>query len=314
MAVGGGNGRPTARRVLPAETGQGAATMNRSGGSVRGKIIDVRARFAMQFVDQAAAGMSRVAAPVDGVVDQGAGAAAHSPLAPPRPTAPVASDAAVGAAALSDEPPPGELIAELDHAGRPSNRALAAMQQLTSSRVREEITTPQAALKRFREIADGGIDNLNPEELRVLHALLEELPAGLRVPRAETTPSRLAHAAAELQRYPTGNVWFLGAGPSQVVRARALDAMPDKKLVADSLQESATGEYCTLGAVGASRGMDMGPLELIDASGVAKAFNIAHALAAEIMYMNDDEYDYRTPELRWSHMRNWITSQIKESS
>ena len=94
----------------------------------------------------------------------------------------------------------------------------------------------------------------------------------------------------------------------------ALDAMPVKKLTTDSLHETASGEFCTLGAVGAARGMDMGPLELIDVSGVAKAFGIAHALAAEIMYMNDDEYDHHSPAHRWSHMRHWITSQIKETS
>lgn len=94
----------------------------------------------------------------------------------------------------------------------------------------------------------------------------------------------------------------------------ALDAMPEKRLAADSLHETATGEYCTLGVVGAARGMDMGPLEFIEASGVAKAFGIARALAAEIMWMNDDDYDYQSPVHRWASMRSWVNSQIKEPS
>lgn len=92
----------------------------------------------------------------------------------------------------------------------------------------------------------------------------------------------------------------------------ALDAMPDRKLAADSLRESATGEYCTLGAVGAARGMDLGPLEDVEASGVASAFGISRALAAEIMYLNDEGwYNTSTPEGRWSFMRSWVTSKIQ---
>ena len=95
----------------------------------------------------------------------------------------------------------------------------------------------------------------------------------------------------------------------------ALDAMPDKKLVADSLQETTTGEYCTLGVVGAARGMDLVPLEEVEASGVAKAFGIARALAAEIMYMNDEDWCHTsTPESRWSSMRNWVASNIKAAA
>lgn len=120
-----------------------------------------------------------------------------------------------------------------------------------------------------------------------------------------------------------------------------LDAMPEKRLVADSFHDQVEGQFCTLGAVGAARGLDMAPLEDADREYVAKAFGITQALAAEIMYENDgfqghDEYilvdveicgPMRRPKQhcqshlmpnphaamnRWSRMRAWIVSHIKE--
>ena len=37
---------------------------------------------------------------------------------------------------------------------------------------------------------------------------------------------------------------------------QSLDAMPKKELIAESLRETASGEFCTLGVVGNARGMD----------------------------------------------------------
>jgi len=95
----------------------------------------------------------------------------------------------------------------------------------------------------------------------------------------------------------------------------ALDAMPEKRLTTDSLHEPTTGEFCTLGVVGAARGMDMKPLEYSERDGVAKAFDISEALAAEIMFENDDWDSWggrpSTPEQRWSRMRAWIVAHIK---
>ena len=42
--------------------------------------------------------------------------------------------------------------------------------------------------------------------------------------------------------------------------------------------------------------------------------NIAHALASEIVYMNDEALSWRcqeeTPEARWVRMRAWVDAQI----
>ena len=97
----------------------------------------------------------------------------------------------------------------------------------------------------------------------------------------------------------------------------ALDAMPDKKLTTDSLHEPAAGEFCTLGVVGAARGLNLADLEYSEREGIAKAFGISTALAAEIMFENDDQDEWggpsTTPENRWANMRRWIVGNLKSN-
>lgn len=103
----------------------------------------------------------------------------------------------------------------------------------------------------------------------------------------------------------------------------ALDAMPDKRLVTDMLE--ADGQYCALGALGAARGLDMSKIDAHDRESVSQAFGIAEALAAEIVYENDespgdlvqDEVGrWRlirdTPELRWQRMRKWVENNVRQ--
>lgn len=113
----------------------------------------------------------------------------------------------------------------------------------------------------------------------------------------------------------------------------ALDAMPVKELAADSLANVA-GQYCTLGAVGAVRGVELGKLEGMEREVIAAAFGIPEALAAEIMFENDEReqrvyverhgpprssYDHyglgwdvrrATGAERWARMRKWVADQI----
>lgn len=90
----------------------------------------------------------------------------------------------------------------------------------------------------------------------------------------------------------------------------ALDAMPEKRLIAHELE--AKGEVCAIGAVGAKRGIDMSKLDPEDREGVARAFGIAPALAAEIVFMNDESFwSKEEPEARFDRMRAWVVSQIK---
>lgn len=89
----------------------------------------------------------------------------------------------------------------------------------------------------------------------------------------------------------------------------ALDAMPEKRLIADELQ--ANGCYCTLGVIGAKRGIDMSGLNPYDREAVSQKFGIAEAMAAEIVYENDEgNWNSETPEQRWTRMRKWVGQQI----
>lgn len=127
---------------------------------------------------------------------------------------------------------------------------------------------------------------------------------------------------------------------------QALDAMPDKRLYPGSFA-TADGEFCALGVLGAHRGVDMSDLgdeDDCDPDQVGQRFNIASAMAAEIMYLND-EYLVETtkwikvevcgpmrrahpdwgshlkqvqvsipdhPERRWKRMRAWVIENIKD--
>ncbi len=68
----------------------------------------------------------------------------------------------------------------------------------------------------------------------------------------------------------------------------ALDALPEKILASESLV-NAEGQYCTLGALGRARGIDMAEIDPDDYEAVAETFGIAGALAREIMWLNDEE-------------------------
>lgn len=122
----------------------------------------------------------------------------------------------------------------------------------------------------------------------------------------------------------------------------ALDSLPEKQLAAGSLA-TADGQFCTLGALGRTRGLDMDHIDPEDRKAVADLFGCAEALAAEIMYLNDelvDEWDWvevescgpvrpnypdwgqRTRRLRrpkkdaagqrWQYMRDWVAKQITD--
>ncbi len=71
--------------------------------------------------------------------------------------------------------------------------------------------------------------------------------------------------------------------------AEAMDAMPEKRLIADELQ--ADGGYCTIGVLGQARGLDMASIDPHDSDQVSKIFGIAPAMAREIVYENDERTD-----------------------
>ncbi len=97
----------------------------------------------------------------------------------------------------------------------------------------------------------------------------------------------------------------------------ALDAMPEKKLIADNLVSD--GGVCAIGAVAVKRGIgpDVAALDTEDDNhrySLARMFNIAHQLVSEIEWMNDDAGWHDTSEQRWSRMRRWAQSNLRPSA
>ena len=91
--------------------------------------------------------------------------------------------------------------------------------------------------------------------------------------------------------------------------AAALDAMPEKSLIAEKLEQD--GEVCALGSIGKVRGIDMAKVDPEDYDGVAVAFGIPNALAREIMYQNDEgTWRDETAEQRWQRVRRWVQEHI----
>jgi len=94
----------------------------------------------------------------------------------------------------------------------------------------------------------------------------------------------------------------------------SLDAMPEKRLIAEELQ-TPEGEVCSLGAVGRARGIDLSNVSPEAWKYLGKTFNIAESMVREIEFINDDEYAYyshsETPEERWVRMRKWVAEQLK---
>lgn len=99
--------------------------------------------------------------------------------------------------------------------------------------------------------------------------------------------------------------------------ARVLDTLPEHKLAQGEFEDA--GEYCLLGAVAVSSGMDVSGLNYEDTKSLAVTFNISEAMVKEIMYVNDncvmDEREYcalrnfdstNYGEKRWRLMRDWV--------
>lgn len=91
----------------------------------------------------------------------------------------------------------------------------------------------------------------------------------------------------------------------------ALDAMPEKRLIQNELRKD--GEMCTLGVLGAKRGINLEDIDPEDYEIIAAEFGIAAPLAQEIMYENDEYWNRASAEKRWTYMRSWVKDHINDS-
>jgi hypothetical protein len=93
----------------------------------------------------------------------------------------------------------------------------------------------------------------------------------------------------------------------------ALDAMQVKELIAHELVKQ--GNFCALGVVGQKRGIALESIDPEDSRTVAEQFNIANAMAQEIVFVNDEAaWDDESPQQRWSRMRRWVDINIQRGS
>ncbi len=91
---------------------------------------------------------------------------------------------------------------------------------------------------------------------------------------------------------------------------QALDALPDKRLIADDLVND--GEVCAIGSVGVLHGLDMSKLDPENHEQLADTFDIAPALVQEIEFVNDDDYGWPkpSPEKRFEYVRKWAEKNL----
>jgi hypothetical protein len=121
----------------------------------------------------------------------------------------------------------------------------------------------------------------------------------------------------------------------------ALDALADKRLVAGSLvfdgspehpypeehediivggdqlmdgrgRTVRVGDVCALGSLGVKRGLDMSKFNQDDPEFIADALGVAHQLAREVIWVNDEDGCGETPEQRFVRVRAWVLNQIKD--
>lgn len=90
---------------------------------------------------------------------------------------------------------------------------------------------------------------------------------------------------------------------------RALDAMPEKRLIAEALDRD--GEVCALGALAAAKKIDVSTVDPENYDVVASLFDIAECLAQEVAFHNDEAWGDLSPERRWVKMRAWVAARVE---
>lgn len=95
--------------------------------------------------------------------------------------------------------------------------------------------------------------------------------------------------------------------------AAAMDAMPEKRLIEGELID-ADGACCTMGVICKQRAIDLSKHDYLNTKKTGELLGIAHQLAAEIAFENDERGFGETPEQRWTRMRQWVAGALQHES
>lgn len=94
---------------------------------------------------------------------------------------------------------------------------------------------------------------------------------------------------------------------------QALLALPDKRLIADEL-ETQEGEVCAIGALKRFKGIEHVQHDPeVDMDMIGVELGMPRLVAWSVVALNDHEYDYMTPEQRYTAMLNWVQHQLRPS-
>lgn len=93
----------------------------------------------------------------------------------------------------------------------------------------------------------------------------------------------------------------------------ALEQLPERRLISGELEASdGSDDVCALGAVGRMRGIEMRGLDPENRYQIAAYFDVAEALAAEVVYENDEGGSpLETPEERWIRVHAWVMENLR---
>lgn len=113
-------------------------------------------------------------------------------------------------------------------------------------------------------------------------------------------------AVASAERGKKGQTFFTEL-------AAALDAMPEKMLIKESLADG-NGCYCAIGALASTKSISLEGIDSDeDQDVIASRLGINEKLVMETIWQNDDAGSMReTAEGRWTRMREWVNQKIRE--
>lgn len=105
------------------------------------------------------------------------------------------------------------------------------------------------------------------------------------------------------------------AGQEELRELRtALLAMPEKRLIADALEDE-EGGICAIAAYGKHKGIDLSKFDVdYETDEVGIAAGMPKLVAWKVVEMNDVEFRRLTPERRYEKMLAWVESKLKPLS